>query len=931
MSALAGTLGFAAPALLGALVLLPALWLILRALPPAPLRRRFPAVTLLLGLEDHEHRAARTPLWLLLLRMAALAALIVGLAGPVLAPEARGPGRGPLLVLIDAGWADAGQWQRRLTRARDAIRVAGRAGRPVAVLAATAPPPAGALRLRDAKAAEGALSRLEPKPWLPRAAPLLEAIGQLPEQLETLWLSGGVDWDGRTEVLAALEAKGRVRVVDSARAPVALRPVQRSGGALEVEIPGAGPAREMAVLARGAGPQGRDRVLARAGVTFAPGAISATARFDLPAELAGRIDRFTVDGVSSAAAVTLTGGALARRQVALVTAGGGGGARALLDPLTYPEKALAPDARLLRAGLSESLDAVPDAMVLADVGRIAPALKARLVDWVEEGGVLIRFAGPRLAASDVGRAGDDPLLPVRLRAGGRSVGGRMSWEEPRGLAPFPGDSPFAGLAVPDEVRVKAQVLAQPDPELAAHTIAALDDGTPLVTRKALGEGEVVLFHVTANAEWSSLPLSGLFVGMMERLVRRGRSAETAPAALEGVSFRAERLMDGFGALTPADEGIAVDGARLAAATRPGPDLPPGIYGAEGQVFPFNVLGPDRRLAAAEWPARIATEALSAPGPRRLGGPVLAAALVLFMADLLASLALGGRLGLRRRAGAVPVAALLLALIPVLSGGPARAQAPEQLSEAEARAVEATRQITLAHVTTGEPQVDRYARAGLRGLSRVLARRTSVEPGPPMAVDPATDALAFFPLLYWPVTAGQPLPGADALARLNHYLENGGTILFDTRDADLAGVGAGTPAGQQLRRITAGLNIPPLEPVPDDHVLTRTFYLMGSFPGRHDGALWIEAAPAEPEPAPGVPFRRRGDGVTPVLIGGNDWAAAWAIDESGAPLVAMGGAFDTSRRREMAYRFGVNLAMYVLTGNYKSDQVHVPALLERLGQ
>jgi len=69
----------------------------------------------------------------------------------------------------------------------------------------------------------------------------------------------------------------------------------------------------------------------------------------------------------------------------------------------------------------------------------------------------------------------------------------------------------------------------------------------------------------------------------------------------------------------------------------------------------------------------------------------------------------------------------------------------------------------------------------------------------------------------------------------------------------------------------------------------------------------------------------------VLIGGNDWASAWAVSEQGDPLFPVGRGYTGERQREMAYRFGVNLVMHVLTGNYKSDQVHVPALLERLGQ
>jgi hypothetical protein len=131
----------------------------------------------------------------------------------------------------------------------------------------------------------------------------------------------------------------------------------------------------------------------------------------------------------------------------------------------------------------------------------------------------------------------------------------------------------------------------------------------------------------------------------------------------------------------------------------------------------------------------------------------------------------------------------------------------------------------------------------------------------------------------------------------------------------------------LRRLIAKLDLPPLEPVPSDHVLTKTFYLLRDFPGRWDGGkVWVEALPPA-EPGAAASPARGGDGVSPVIIGGNDWAAAWAVDAQGQPVVdvAPGGA----RQRELAIRFGINLVMYTLTGNYKADQVHVPALLQRL--
>ena len=113
MTVLAG-IGFTAPWVLLGLLTLPILWLILRAVPPAPIRRLFPAVTLLLGLKDDESVSDRTPWWLLLLRMLAAAAIIIGLAGPVLNPSRDQAGSGPLLMVLDASWAGGTRWSATL-------------------------------------------------------------------------------------------------------------------------------------------------------------------------------------------------------------------------------------------------------------------------------------------------------------------------------------------------------------------------------------------------------------------------------------------------------------------------------------------------------------------------------------------------------------------------------------------------------------------------------------------------------------------------------------------------------------------------------------------------------------------------------------------------------------------------------------------------
>ncbi len=71
---------------------------------------------------------------------------------------------------------------------------------------------------------------------------------------------------------------------------------------------------------------------------------------------------------------------------------------------------------------------------------------------------------------------------------------------------------------------------------------------------------------------------------------------------------------------------------------------------------------------------------------------------------------------------------------------------------------------------------------MAGLTLFLAQRTALEAGDPVGVDPARDELAFFPLIYWPIVPGAPKPPQDAINRIDAYMKQGGTVLFDTRDA-----------------------------------------------------------------------------------------------------------------------------------------------------
>ncbi|MBK1668765.1 hypothetical protein CKO28_12065 [Rhodovibrio sodomensis] len=931
-----GSLAFAQPWLLLALLALPALWFLLRVTPPAPKTQRFPAIRLLLGLAPTEETPARTPWWLLLLRLLAAALVIVGLAGPVMHPATQLSGSGPLVLVIDNGWASAKTWSERMQVAEAQLDRAAREQRRVRLLTTAPARPDAPLAASDLLRPERARERiraLQPHPWpsdYAAARSVVEDL-QIDGSAHVVWLNDGLQTP-ETEALASrLQRLGRLELMrpEPADLPVSVLPPSRSGTDLKVQVRRAAARGQTArtVIAS----DERGRLVATAEASFDDGSRVATATFELPLELRNRITRVGVQGENTAASVALLDSRWQRRPVGLVTESAQADAQPLLSEVYYLERALAPYAEVTRGNLSELLAQDRAMIVLSDRGALRADLRNQARAWVERGGVLLRFAGPKLARELTGpeaRAGEGtPLLPVRLRRGGRALSGTMSWGSPPKLADFPADSPFAGLSVPDELTIERQVLAQPSLELGEKTWARLADGTPLVTADQRGDGWVVLVHTTANAQWSNLPLSGLFVQMLRRIVSVGEGvAETADTG----PLPPSSVLDGFGQLGPAPASVQALSTQALETNAISAAHPPGLYGLEGQRRAHNLgpaVGDARPLTAL--PAGVEVSGFQAEPEQRFGPWLLVAALVLLLIDLGIALLLRGLFGPaggdgmgRRAARAAGGGAAAILLAVALAPAPALAQSGGG-DAPESYALKATLDTRLAYVVTGVDRVDRISEQGLRGLSRTLTARTSIEPAAPLPVRLDEHPLAFFPLLYWPVTDQQAPLSTRVERKVNDYLANGGTILFDLRDPT-PGVNLGgglSGAGQALRALTRNLDIPPLKPVPPEHVLTKAFYLLNDFPGRYDGGqLWVEDTSAG---------GGDGDNVASVLVGYNDYAGAWAIDQAGRARFAVtpGG----ERQREMAFRVGVNLVMYAMTGNYKADQVHIPAILERLGQ
>jgi hypothetical protein len=927
-----GIFAFANAGMLAALLALPVIWYFLRLVPPKPRVEQFPPTRLLIEIAKKEEQPAKSPWWLTALRLLLAAAVIFALAGPVFKPTGEvAPGKGTLLLVVDNGWASEPQWTSMVATAHRIVDLAASESRPITLLA-TAEPANQSLTPTDSGEIARRLDALVPRPWTPDYAALVPALATANAATHfggAAWLSEGLGGDAVNGFAAVLEADVEGPVLayaDDSNEPVALRPAIGSADALNVPVIRRDTAQPAAGLVRASDIRGR--IIGDAPFAFAAGKDTTEAKFALPVELRNDIARLEIAGSETAGAVQLLDDRWRRRQVGLLSGASVEAAQPLLSPLYYISRAVEPFADVREPRSANAAVAIPQLIeggasiiVMADIGNLTADAEDIVAKWVQNGGTLVRFAGPRLAAAT------DKLIPVTLRHGDRVLGGSLSWQTPQPLASFSDKSPFAGLAVPDDVLVRRQVLAEPDGALSEHTWAALADGTPLVTAAPSGKGWLVLFHVTADTSWSNLPLSGTFVDMLRRIIafsaNAGSGAEASSAPLP-----AFRLLDGAGHFTAPTTDAEPLGGDIAK-VRPNLQHPPGLYGSEDGFRALNLLDETATLAPFAIPQSSQTTVRTYPtaAPTVLSPWLIALAAALLALDALAVLWLYGGLRFRPRRAAATAAIVLAAL--GLFAAPNRTNADEASDTFALAALDKTH---LAYVITGDAMVDATSRAGLVGLSDELTARTSLEPGDPIGVDPAKDELSFFPLIYWPIVPTVAAPPPATMARIDAYMRQGGSVLFDTRDelerSVQANTFSGTPASDRLREMLSSLDVPPLEPVPPDHVLTKAFYLLNDFPGRYAGGpLWVQTTDTAEERADRP--AQAGDGVSTILITENDFAGAWAVSADRTFMLPTVPA--DPMQREMAYRTGINIVMYTLTGNYKADQVHVPALLERLGQ
>ena len=927
------SLYFMAPMALSGFLLLPIVYYLLKILPPKPKRIVFPPLHLLQSIALIEPKPFRSPWWILLLRLLIATLIITAMAGPQWRPvSAASVNKNETLVIVDDGWAASNDWDIRIKKVETIIHELRNNNTPVALLISNEPKN---ISLIEHNEALEIIRSLKPKSYIPNYTELTAPIQKFIQEhrnINIIWISekyGHADIADFVNFLSDLNKQFQnISIFISSNPIITLSNPASSQQSINFMLKAYNLTKSSYSLIAN---DQLDQTIYKKDMMIGS-ENDQSIDIALPLELRNQISVIKLANDHSASSVILLDDHAHIKRIGLYGSLKDDQSQPLLSSLHYIDKALLKFASVSHARPGDNdpiktlLNEKPSILILSDVIISNEEDKKNIETFVENGGVLVRFAGP-LTAKNI-----DDLVPVRLRHSGRVLGGALSWQTPKAIKDFDRSSPFFQLSIPQDVTINKQILAEPDVGLNFKTWASLDDGTPLITANKFGRGMIILFHITADNGWSNLPMSGLFVSMMERIVALSpetfvvKEDETNQDNVsQNISMKPIKLLDGYGRfMDKIPDTVLALGSTLAVSSR---HNPAGFYGDATLKHAIQPISHHEKIEEINISSNdIPIFALNNDMEIDLRGYLLTAVLILFLIDGVVTR------GLRK----IPGKKVVFNFFVFFSGlylifNPCAVDAAESHDVFSQKDIQSALKSRLAYVVTGNANIDQISQLGLHSLSRALKQRTSYAPGEPIGLILEQDDLSFYPIIYWAIEPKASQPSVGAVKALSNYLTRGGTIIFDTHDANNHYQANGKSAERiWLEDLSKKLPIPELEPVPRDHVITKTFYLLTNFTGRYDnGETWVETQVYSEASNQDQRPIRASDSVSSVIISSNDLAAAWAEDDLGQPLYTLSSS--SRNQHEMAIRGGINLVMYTLTGNYKSDQVHVRDLLERLAR
>ena len=919
------------PLYLISLLLLPLIYFLIKLTPPQPHVILFPPISILKKLVPAEKTPKNSPLLLLIVRLFLVGAIITALAGPYYQISDKVIiNNQPLLIVVDDSWSSAQDWDQRKNFIQNLIHEAELQSVPTYIYAAS---DNNISQFIDYATTRNRIKILNPKPYVPNYSEAINIIREFTKSHENchiVWLAPALAHPDAGEFITSLESDKKktpnISIYANHNDIKILRNPINQKEAIHIDIENYNQSLNSPIEIIASDFYGntlfqqhfdqkfqtKDKILIKA-----------------PLELRNKVSHLRINNQHTAGSVALLDDRSRRARIGIFAQSKDNSTQPLLSAYYFLSKALNPFADIVIPN-SGSITPIDDllsqnitTLILSDVGLLTEPDEHAVAKFLTDGGSLIRFSGPNLAAKA------DDLLPVKLRPASRNLGGAISWEKPKKIAQFEHSSPFYEFSIPDDILISRQLLAEPTNDLNDKTWVRLEDGTPLVTADRRGKGLLVFFHISAETSWSNLPISGLFIDMLNKLslysfisdeIKKNDVTEINNSSQ--LSLRAVKLLDGFGNFLPGP----IDSVPSISLNNSGftdSNNLPGFYVDGSITRAVQPISKNEILSKLDDIIKNKTiNTLDDISRYDLSSVFLLLSVLLFLIDTLLSTP---KSNLSINIFKFPKLILFITILLAPNDEAYATSSPsDQLPSKEMISILTSR---LAYVLNGDNNIDATAYDGLKHLTNELRARTSYEPGDPIGLDLNKDDLSLYPLIYWPIYASMPQPNEKVIQKLATFMRFGGTVIFDTRNGDAySNVIGESQESLWLRLLLQQLDVPVVEQVPRDHVITKTYYLINKIQGSSEPCdSWVEKTFMDVADEQRNNVIQSTDNVSSLIITSCNLASAWS-------RFSRENNFSSNKdthNLELAMRSGINIVMYTLTGNYKSDQVHKRRIIERL--
>lgn len=943
--------GFLFPWFLLSFLGLPILWRFLRHNPPKPKKEKFTYFYLLKFIKKNDKLVEKPFIPLLLLRLFLVSLIIFSFSHPLQKPKALVlKSDNDLLFLIDNSWCEQAHWKEKIEEAYAFFNNLPK-DKKIYFIPTIEDKKIIEKNLKEPdsiKSVKNKISSLEVQPLTVNRLEIFQKIAQNFKDhqgsIDIIYFTDGLKYQNDKkafEILKKLNPKKFIIQQFSGKELYALTNLTQENQSFKVTIKrylkNLNSLKDTNLSLSALDLQGR--VIAKTTAQFIRKEKETHAIFSIPLEIRNKVVAIKIDNQMNAGSIFLLGSQYKRNHIVLFSLPLHEIPNPLLSPFYYLAKALEENndlTYLKNASFSENISDIllqnPDIIFLDDRILADNENSRKLKNFVENGGTLVRFAGPKLAKSPE----KDILLPIKLRNRTRVLDSNFRMGNALSIERFSSKSPFKEMEIPKDLKIYRQILPQISSEMQERIWIFLDDGTPFLSAKKEKNGWFFFVHTSLNEKWSNLALNNFFIPFLKQLTNLTVSQSSLPSFKKGTSQNTKkekislypwRIINKYGDLTSANDTLPISDIDF---DKKDPSFhhEAGLYKYKNDLYPFNLFKEKQNLESIIIPEYFNAEIITNEGKSAKDFlPFLAfLVMIFFLIDYFYNL----KKEFFLRGKITPLFSkfifLFLSFYIYNQASPMILDA-KALDMVEERNIEAARKTHLAYIITGDEELDETSKLGLESLTEFIIQKTTISPGKVHGLDLEKDDLSFYPLIYWPINAHQKILSKEVIEKINFYMQYGGTILFDTGDqfekSNFLSQDKTTNASQNLQKILSQLNVPPLGKVTKDNVLSRSFYLMPNFPGLYSASpLWC-VSDKDPEQKE---FLEQRDEVSPLLITANNLAAAWAKLQNGEykyPLIE-----DQPRQRLWAFRGGINLILYVLTGSYKSDQYHVKSLLDR---